>query len=84
MKLTPVKTLCPDVEEIERLMFRVKSRSRKDVMHLVDMEKRHGLGSCDCERERFNASADCHHIREVRKYLAIRLVQAVILGNKNE
>ena len=78
MNLTPISKLVPGVEETDRLVFRVPSRSRKRT-HEVDMERRHGLGECSCEDCRINGN-DCFHLKQVRKYIACRVAQAVILA----
>ena len=80
MILTPPTSLVPGVVETDRLVFRVPSRSRKRT-HEVDMERRHGIGECSCEDCRINGNVDCHHLQLVRKYLACRVAQAVILSH---
>jgi hypothetical protein len=83
MTLTPPTSLVPGVEETDRLVFRVPSRSRKRT-HEVDMEQRQGLGFCECEDCRINGNVDCFHIQQVRKYIACRLAQAVILSHEKK
>jgi hypothetical protein len=83
--LTPIQTLVPNVEEIqgERLVFRVRSRSVQNKRHRVDMEAKHGLGTCWCWDCRGNKNPDCYHLQSVRKYIAVKVVQAV-LTSQNE
>jgi len=76
MKPQTAASLVPGVEETDRLVFRVQSRSRAR-KHVVDMERRNGLGDCTCEDCQINKNIDCHHLQLVRKYLACRVVLAV-------
>lgn len=77
MKLTPLTKLVPGVEEMaDRLVFQVNSRSRPR-KHVVDLERRHGLGQCTCEQYAF-AGHECFHLNLVRKYVAAKVAQVVI------
>jgi len=58
------------VEMIGRMFFMVKSHSRPDVMHLVDME--HNVfgepPACSCEQNRFR-KCKCRHLLAVEEFL---------------
>lgn len=84
MRLTPLKTLVPDVEEVERLVFRVRSRGNPKITRIVDMERKHGLGLCDCPDCRCHKNLDCYHIQQVRKYISIKVAQEVMRKNQVE
>ena len=84
MRLTPLNQLVPGVEEINRLEFRVASRSRKGRAHTVDLELRHGLGKCSCEDCSINGNPDCYHLKLVRKYLAAKVSQSVIQSHQQK
>ena len=69
--------LVPDVEQTgDRLVFSVRSRSG-GTPRRVEMERRYGMGECDCEDFRYNKNYDCWHIQRVNKFLAITLVQSI-------
>lgn len=42
------------------------------------MEKRHGLGECNCPNFQKGGNTDCWHLTQVRKYLSVRIAQKVI------
>lgn len=58
------------VEPIGRGFFLVRSVSRPDVSHVVDMEPNvYGVcPTCSCENARFR-KAQCHHLRAVERYM---------------
>jgi hypothetical protein len=58
------------IEEIGRQFFLVKSNSRPDVVHVVDLEH-NVFGSapaCSCEKNRFR-KLKCQHIEEVEEFV---------------
>lgn len=72
--------------EGEPLRFNVRSASRPDIVHLVDLIEYNGNGACSCEEFEFrlaprlkegsqpNAVWECRHIRRAKR----RLVEIVI------
>ena len=80
MKLTPIVRLVPGVVEVDRLVFTVPSRTKATKLYRVDLEARHGIGKCDCPDATMNKNPDCWHLQKVRKYVAARVAQAVILA----
>jgi len=57
------------VEEIGRGFYMVRSSSRPDVVHIVDLEPNvYGLQvACSCEQNRFR-KVTCHHIAAVERF----------------
>ncbi len=58
------------VEPIGRLFFMVKSATRPDVAHIVDLEA-NAYGektACSCEQNRFR-KLECRHIAAVREFI---------------
>lgn len=63
--------------------FLVKSLTRKDNVHLVDLEEYDGYGECSCEYFSFNIrpklnqnikpKKQCRHLRIVKKHLEFLL-----------
>lgn len=82
MRLTAPETLCPGVREIERLVFAVRSRTNSAKEYRVDMEKRHGIGRCECMDAVCNQNPDCKHLTAVRKFITIMVAQAVIKSHE--
>ena len=68
------------VEPIGRLFFMVKSTSRPDVAHIVDLEA-NAYGektACSCEQNRFR-KVECRHIAAVREFIGTgNSVEAVL------
>ena len=76
--MTEVK---PVVEHIESLRFRVRSDSRPEMHHLVDLTAYWGVGWCDCEDFKCHKEPEvskgipsnpedfaCKHIKAARKF----------------
>lgn len=82
MQFTSLEKLCPRVREVDRLVFKVQSRSHPNKFHLVDAESRDGLCRCNCQDATLNRNAECFHVQEVRKFITIKVVQAVLTANK--
>jgi len=76
--MTSPNKFFPNVQETERLVFRVASQSDARKSYRVDLEEKEGLGVCDCEDYRINKNANCKHLRYVRGYVACKLAQSVI------
>lgn len=81
-KLTPIERLAPGVIEDSRLLFKVQSRTNKNKFYTVDVEQRDGLSRCDCADATLNKNPDCWHVRQVRKYITVKVAQAVITANQ--
>jgi hypothetical protein len=82
MRLTAPETLCPGAREIERLVFAVRSQTNSAKEYRVDMEKRHGIGQCECKDAVCNKNPDCKHLTAVRKFITIKVAQAVIKSHE--
>ncbi len=71
LEVPPSEYECIDsmVEEIGRGFFMVRSSSRPDVVHIVDLEPNvYGRQvACSCEQNRFR-KATCHHIEAVERF----------------
>lgn len=91
MKYT-LSQLVDGVEPVpgESLVYLVKSHSRPDVIHRVDLGCYCGAGRCGCEHfaTKINPKLrdgtkpapylECRHIRKARRYLAIEVAQRII------
>jgi hypothetical protein len=73
----------------EPLRFHVRSNSRPDFLHLVDLQANRMVGWCSCEdwqarrgpalRERLPAEdCRCHHIRAVREWLLNKFLDQIV------
>ncbi len=78
MMQTPAQ-LVPGVvpSNSERLVYEVASRSG-DEAHRVDLERRSGLGECDCMAFSKGGHKDCFHLAQARKFLSIQIAQTVM------
>ena len=49
-----------------------------------DLETKGGLGSCNCNDAVMNKNVDCKHATDVRKFVATKIAQAVMIQNKTQ
>lgn len=77
--MKPLAELMPDVRPVadESLRYHVRSRSRPQDWHLVDLGEREGRGWCGCEAHQFKGKT-CHHISRAQKHLAITVTRTII------
>jgi len=77
------------IQHLEAFRFHVRSKSRKDVWHLVDLEERNGMGECSCEQFQFRCttalkegktdeSTVCEHLDLVYRVFGRWVVKKVV------
>lgn len=75
--------LLADVRPVlgECLRYHVRSRSRPEIWHLVDLGENDGAGRCGCEDHEFRKGS-CHHIARAQKHLALTVARNIIEQRK--
>lgn len=87
-----MSTRLPSVAEVhsEPLVFLVRSASRPNLLHRVDLECYAGNGECGCERFEFAMRGhldsgavpgpryQCRHIRDAKRFFADLMLERII------